>query len=151
MKSNSNTKYRYKIKDEEAKALADFLVSMLEWYPEKRATAQQMLENPWLNMPANYNTHMNEEEYSVHLGKSKAKKEQGPSRDESNTGMSELEESEEDKNNADNEDNSDDENAYVTEEEESVHGEDAVPQIEKKLVKTDKGANPQFSGLTHRA
>jgi len=30
---------KYKIKEEEALALADFLLPMLEWYPHKRATA----------------------------------------------------------------------------------------------------------------
>lgn len=36
--------------EEEAKALTDFLRPMLNWYPEKRATAQQMLDHPWLKM-----------------------------------------------------------------------------------------------------
>jgi hypothetical protein len=27
---------------------------MLEWHHDRRATAQQMLDHPWLNMPANY-------------------------------------------------------------------------------------------------
>lgn len=31
---------KYKIKEEEALSLADFLVPMLTWYPHKRATAQ---------------------------------------------------------------------------------------------------------------
>ena len=30
---------KYKIKENEAKALSDFLLPMLEWYPHKRATA----------------------------------------------------------------------------------------------------------------
>lgn len=30
---------KYRIKEEEAKAFSDFLTPMLEWYPEKRATA----------------------------------------------------------------------------------------------------------------
>lgn len=30
---------KYRIKEHEAEALADFLTPMLEWYPEQRATA----------------------------------------------------------------------------------------------------------------
>lgn len=30
---------KYRIKEEEAIALSEFLIPMLEWYPEKRATA----------------------------------------------------------------------------------------------------------------
>jgi hypothetical protein len=30
---------KYKIKDEEAEKLSDFLLPMLEWYPERWATA----------------------------------------------------------------------------------------------------------------
>ena len=36
---------------------------MLEWNPQKRATAQQMLSHPWLNMAPNYDTKMKEKEY----------------------------------------------------------------------------------------
>jgi hypothetical protein len=31
---------KYRIKEEEAENLSDFLTPMLGWYPEKRATAQ---------------------------------------------------------------------------------------------------------------
>lgn len=41
---------KYKINRSEAEPLADFLMKMLTWYPEKRATAQEMLSHPWLNM-----------------------------------------------------------------------------------------------------
>jgi len=30
---------KYKIREDEAELLSDFLVPMLEWYPERRATA----------------------------------------------------------------------------------------------------------------
>ena len=39
---------KYRIKEEEATQLADFLQPMLNWVPDKRATAQQMLDHPWL-------------------------------------------------------------------------------------------------------
>lgn len=45
---------KYKMKEDEASMLSDFLLPMLEWYPEKRATAQEMLSHPWLNMEPNY-------------------------------------------------------------------------------------------------
>ena len=45
---------KYKIKEFEAKALADFLLPMLEYYPEKRASAREMLNHPWLKMEPNF-------------------------------------------------------------------------------------------------
>ena len=54
---------RYHIKEKEAQALADFLLPMLEWYPEKRATAAQMLSHPWLYMKGEKNIKMSEKEY----------------------------------------------------------------------------------------
>jgi serine/threonine protein kinase len=54
---------KYRIKEEEAQALSDFLVPMLEWYPHKRATALQMLQHPWLNMGANYEYKYTDTEY----------------------------------------------------------------------------------------
>ena len=38
----------HSVKVEEAQALADFLMPMLEIYPEKRASAFEMLQHPWL-------------------------------------------------------------------------------------------------------
>ena len=45
---------KYNFKEKEAKALSDFLMPMLEYYPYKRATARELLRHPWLNMPANF-------------------------------------------------------------------------------------------------
>ena len=45
---------KYKYKRAEAKAFADFLLPMLAWDPEKRATAEQMLKHPWLTRESNY-------------------------------------------------------------------------------------------------
>lgn len=42
----------------EAKALTEFLKPMLSWYPEKRATAEQMLAHPWLSMGDNDRSYM---------------------------------------------------------------------------------------------
>ena len=38
---------------------------MLGWHHDRRATAQQMLEHPWLNMPANYDYKYTEKEYQI--------------------------------------------------------------------------------------
>jgi len=38
---------------------------MLEWHHDGRATAQQMLDHPWLNMPANYDYKYSEKEFQI--------------------------------------------------------------------------------------
>ena len=45
---------KYHFKEKEAKALSDFIMPMLEYYPYKRATARELLRHPWLNMPADF-------------------------------------------------------------------------------------------------
>ena len=45
---------KYHFKENEAKALNDFIMPMLEYYPNKRITARELLRHPWLNMPANF-------------------------------------------------------------------------------------------------
>ena len=45
---------KYNFKQKEAKALSDFLMPMLQYYPYKRATARELLRHPWLSMPANF-------------------------------------------------------------------------------------------------
>ncbi|OMJ84104.1 hypothetical protein SteCoe_14857 [Stentor coeruleus] len=54
---------KYRIKEEEASALASFLLPMLVYEPAKRATAEQMLGHFWLDMPNNYNIKMTEKEF----------------------------------------------------------------------------------------
>lgn len=56
---------KYRIKEEEAVAFADFLVPMLSWYPANRATAQTMLSHPWLTREANYDYKYSDREYEV--------------------------------------------------------------------------------------
>ena len=36
---------------------------MLTWDPDKRATAESMLDHPWLKMEANYDTGLTQEEF----------------------------------------------------------------------------------------
>lgn len=54
---------KYKIWEEEAENLAGFLLPMLEWYPERWASAKEMLDHPWLKMEPNYDYVMNESEF----------------------------------------------------------------------------------------
>jgi serine/threonine protein kinase len=95
---------KYKFKEREAQAFADFLVPMLDWNPEKRASAQQMLDHPWLKMPSVYDTRMNEEEMHRYLERQTMLKEyiEDPFAGEE---MSKLEEPEPELNAADLEDN----------------------------------------------
>ena len=51
---------KYKIKENEAKSLCDFLLPMLEYYPEKRASAKTMLNHYWLKMKDDYDYYINE-------------------------------------------------------------------------------------------
>ena len=53
---------KYHFKENEAQALTDFLLPMLEFYPERRASARDLLRHPWLTMPPNYDYLMSEAE-----------------------------------------------------------------------------------------
>ncbi|CAG9331140.1 unnamed protein product [Blepharisma stoltei] len=54
---------KYRIQQHEAHMLTDFLLPMLIYEPEKRCTAQQALDHPWLKMPPDNNYRMTEKEY----------------------------------------------------------------------------------------
>jgi serine/threonine-protein kinase SRPK3 len=98
---------KYRIKEVEAVAFAEFLVPMLSWYPEDRATAQKMLSHPWLTRTANYDYKYSDREYEVMMLKKdlKDKVKGGKSReanlDDSVQEMNELLESDEEINAAD--------------------------------------------------
>ena len=47
---------KYRFNETEAQAFTDFLIPMLHWDPDKRSSAESMLNHPWLSMPANYET-----------------------------------------------------------------------------------------------
>lgn len=76
---------KYRFKEEEASAFADFLVPMLRYYPDQRATAQEMLKHPWLSMPANFDYLMSDKEYQAMMMKNKEKKKKKLDRDEDST------------------------------------------------------------------
>ena len=77
---------KYKIKEAEALAFADFLLPMLRYQPDQRATAQEMLNHPWLSMPANFDYLMTDREYQAMLIKCKEKKKK-PQRTENSTDL----------------------------------------------------------------
>lgn len=54
---------RYRFKEAEAQWLSDFLLPMLDYSPDKRATAQKMLDHPFLSMPSNFDFKMTDREY----------------------------------------------------------------------------------------
>ena len=53
---------KYHFKEFEAQSLSDFLLPMLEYYPERRASARELLRHPWLTMPPNYDYRMSDTE-----------------------------------------------------------------------------------------
>jgi serine/threonine protein kinase len=108
---------KYRLKEAEAHALNDFLLPMLNYYPEKRASAQQMLNHYWLSMPANPDYHMSEREYERMLMIKKAQKKDKTLQDD--FAIADVIESSDELNQADDEDNSE----YVSDElEESEDG-----------------------------
>lgn len=66
---------KYRFVPKEAECLGDFLSSMLSWYPEKRSTAQEMLEHSWLKMARNDESKIQDEDYEKMMEKIKKKEE----------------------------------------------------------------------------
>lgn len=93
---------KYKFKESEARALEDFLMPMLEYHPERRATAQDMLRHEWLNMEPNFDYLLTEKEYEK---KNMSKKNKFSNKDEYNE--YDVIESDIEQNVADDEDNED--------------------------------------------
>lgn len=52
---------KYNFKSNEAQALHDFLIKMLEYFPDKRPSARNLLSHQWLNMPQNFDYFDNKE------------------------------------------------------------------------------------------
>ena len=65
---------KYRFKEHEADAFHSFIKPMLEYHPEKRITAQELLNHPWLNMPADFDYLMSERDYEKKMMKKKNQK-----------------------------------------------------------------------------
>ena len=132
---------KYKIKEKEARELSNFLLPMLEYYPEKRATAKQMLEHPWLKMPPNFDYIMNEWEYErLNFFYNKQKK------DKKAQNSTDVIDSEDELNLADDEDNSEFSSSdYITETKEnpffySIHYQNLNNSLATYGNKQDNGS-----------
>ena len=64
------------MRDDEAEDFANFLKPMLDIYPLKRASAQQMLRHKWLRKPKNMDYKRDPEEYKEYMALKQAKKEE---------------------------------------------------------------------------
>ena len=64
---------KYRFEEAEARAFADFLMPMLEWDPEKRASAETMLSHPWLTRDLKDESRFSKEEMQEIMSKKKAK------------------------------------------------------------------------------
>ena len=114
---------KYRIKEIEAQALTDFLMPMLDYFPERRATAQQMLNNPWLNMPPNFDFSMTEREYERMIMIKKNKKEKIQNEEVT---VNDIIESDNEINQADDEDNEDYNSEELEESDDSCEGADVI-------------------------
>lgn len=66
---------KYRFTKEEAEPLADFLKETFIWDPEKRTSAQKLLDHPWLKMTKNYNYKMSDDDYEAMMIEIKQKEE----------------------------------------------------------------------------
>ena len=140
---------KYRIKEEEAGPLSEFLLPMLEWYPDRRATAQQMLDHPWFNIPSNYDYKMSDKEYHK-ITLKKNMEETMPSDD----GKGDLLDSDADMNAADFEDNSNvntmDADIESDGECEEIDSTAKKYSLQSDLLNVDHGPNPQFEALLNK-
>ena len=124
---------------------------MLRYEPEKRATAKEMLDHPWLNMPADLEFKMTERDYEM---MSMIKKSKG---DKKVINIKDIIDSETEQNIADNEDNEnidtreneeEDEDSFLEPTEtiniQNFNNSFAIYGQHVKLSALDK-ANPQFA------
>ena len=113
---------KYRIKEEEALALADFLMPMLQYYPEKRVTAQEMLNHKWLSMPENFEYRLNERDFErMVMIKKNTKKE----KTSENIPVEDIIDSDIEVNLADDEDNDE----FISEEEDNSDDSMADPDV----------------------
>ena len=78
---------------EEAKEFSDFLLPMLRWDPEKRASAEEMLSHPWLKKHTSENSindsKMSDAEFEAYMKENKGRTRE-PMRHEEEGDMNEL-------------------------------------------------------------
>lgn len=152
---------KYRMKEHEAQALNDFIMPMLEYYPEKRASAQELLKNPWLNMPANFDYLMSDREYEkMMMIKKNAKKDKNSnSNNTDDYNKQDLVESDIEINMADDEDNEeisgkDDSDESFVDNPDQIHIQNfnnsfAAYGQHVNLAALDR-ANPQFDKIFQR-
>lgn len=59
---------RYKFIESEADSFSDFMIPMLQWDQERRASAKEVLEkSAWLNMAQNENYKMSEKQHNAYM------------------------------------------------------------------------------------
>ncbi len=153
---------KYHFKENEAEALSDFMLPMLEYYPEKRASAKKMLSHPWLSMPDNFNFKMSDieiEKMNMIENRKKSKNENDDN-DKYNKNR-EVVSSDSEINEADDEDNNDID--IMSNDEESESGDENPDRIHIQnfnnsfaqygqfvdLTSLDR-ANPQFEGMVKK-
>ena len=56
---------------------------MLRYQPDQRVTAEEILNHPWLSMPANFDYLMSDREHQSMIIKSKEKKQKGKRNEDS--------------------------------------------------------------------
>lgn len=159
---------KYHFKRDEAVPLADFLMKCLTWYPERRATAQELLDHPWLVRHREEQVKMSDEEYEAMMakikdGEQKKKLAEVLKKKEEKDSFSECAESDEELNGADVESVGSDESDRSLGTGGDERGVDLFapgygkgkaltnsfegPYANMDHIHTDRGANPQFIGL----
>ena len=119
---------KYNFKTDEAQALHDFLSQLLEYFPEKRPSAKNMLSHPWLNMPPNFDYFTLKENNNNTINKNNNEKIE---ENYFNDLMRDQNENDLDENAADNEDNAQDE---IYNENENEEDEDIGDENPDKIV-----------------
>ena len=155
---------KYRIKEQEAVSLAQFLTPMLEWYPQKRANAKDMLNHPWLSQEPNMECKYTDREFEIMTLKKQVKggdghgtkADGGAGDDLANQEMSELVESDEELNQAEDElssDEADEENDMESEKSETSEAkersflDEKERDVELKNAKTRQAKiNNSFTG-----
>jgi serine/threonine protein kinase len=150
---------KYRMKEQEAQMLSDFIMPMLEYYPEKRVSAQELLKHHWLNMPADFDYLMSDREYEkMMMIKKNAKKEKNSNLNSNEDNIKQdLVESDVEKNMADDEDNEeisvedDSDDSFVVDNPDQIHIQNfnnsfAAYGQHVNLAALDR-ANPQFDKI----